>query len=63
MKVKIIKNNPPVDDYCYLEASDISKYIGQIFEVDYDYKDGELDVNFNGGILTVFPSEYEIVEE
>ena len=48
MKVKIIKNAPE-DNNC----SDISKYIGQEFEVE-----SPID-----GVITVFKGEYEILNE
>jgi len=58
MKIKIIKNTPSING-----ASDISKYIGQIFNAQYD---GDGDVSITEGKLyamTIFYGEYEIVEE
>jgi len=58
MQIRIIKNDPPVNG-----ASDISKYVGQIFNAQ---KDGDGDVSIVEGLLyamTIFNGEYEIVEE
>lgn len=57
MKVKIIKN-APVDSY----ASNISRYIGQIFEVESPDTNGNIIVD-EMGALTVYKGEYEIINE
>jgi len=58
MKIKIIKNKPSIDG-----SSDISKYIGQIFNAKYE-KDGDISIT-EGKLcaMTIFNGEYEIVEE
>ena len=58
MKIKIMKNKPTIDG-----ASDISKYIGRIFEAQ---PEGDGDISIIDGelyALTIFKGEYEIVEE
>jgi len=58
MKIKIIRNKPPING-----ASDISKYVGQIFNTQ---NEGDGNVSIVEGLLyamTIFKGEYEIVEE
>ena len=60
MKIKIIKNAP-----CSMGASNIGKYIGQIFEVETLHDNGNIGVDFDEGIgaITVYKGEYEIIED
>ncbi len=61
MKIRIISNNPPEDvkNVC----SDISKYIGQEFETYYKYEDESVNVLIDGIELTIWPEEFEYVED
>jgi hypothetical protein len=61
-RIRIIANCPPDKEY---GCSDISKYIGQEFEVVEDLSssgDGEVWIDFGYDILAVYPGEYEIIE-
>ena len=62
MKVKIIKNAPSSSN-----ASDISKYIGNVYTVEDSeiYDGGSIGVCFEGenGLAKVYKGEYEIIED
>lgn len=54
MRVRIIKNNPPSSD-----IKDVSKYIGQIFETENVYEDGDISIEEIG---MVYKGEYEVFD-
>jgi len=60
-KIRIITHCPPEGTTC----SDISQYIGKEFEVYEKWNDGAVDVilDSNTTSKTIFPSEFEWVEE
>lgn len=66
MKVRIIKNAPPDNDITY---SDISEYIGKIFETS-DVIKFDTDGKPNSGVVviidgcetSIYDGEYEIIE-
>lgn len=57
MKVRVVANKPESSD-----CSDISKYIGQVFECRRDWDDMVYIVPPDYGEIGLFPHEYEIVE-
>ena len=57
MKVRVIANRPESSD-----CSDISKYIGQVFECRRDWDDMVYIVPPDYGEIGLFPEEYEVVD-
>ena len=62
MKIKIIKNAPNNSNIS--DTSDISEYIGRIFNAKplIGTSNVSIDFGFDRGTMTVYPNEYEFVD-